>query len=278
MKIERSVGEQLKLNSAGECEKARICYVASGVTAEEIDSAVSQVFELAPEQWENIPKESVEILRSPGGGMVEIAVNYRMEESAGRKKYTGKANGDREWRAEVITRLQPVKNAIRKIASFDADPGAAPDPGTLLHWNGIHGVGSVSGSVSVYRPEFSITCIATFTAKKAQNNSYLRKIAALAGKVNSETFNRWAAGELLFLGLSTSSFFKGKNGEDLCDMTFRFGVRCNGSRSLDGITIQKVEGWDYLWGIYNRARNDNKLTSAHVSQIYERAPFSVLDI
>jgi hypothetical protein len=71
MKIERSVGEQLKLDCYGQCEKARICYVASGVTMDEIDEAVNQVYAIAPAQWENIPKHSVEILHSPGG---DIAV------------------------------------------------------------------------------------------------------------------------------------------------------------------------------------------------------------
>lgn len=278
MKIERSVGEQLKLDCYGICEKARICYVASDVAMDEIDDAVNQVYAMAPVQWENIPKQSVEILHSPGGGMVEIAVNYREENYTAVKKYNGKKEGDRVWNVEVHARQHQLKSAVSLISSHSFDGNTPPDPGTLVDWNGRAGLGSVSGRINAYRPEFILSCTATFSKKKAQSNSYLRRIAALVGKVNSENFHQWAAGEVLFLGLSGSSVFQGKNGEELCNMTFRFSIRCNGARELDERTIQNVDGWDYLWGIRRRRDGQNRLTSAYVSRIYERAAFSVLNL
>ena len=278
MKIERSVGEQLKLDCYGQCEKARICYVASGVAMDEIDEAVNQVYAIAPAQWENIPKQSVEILHSPGGGMVEIAVNYREENYSAPKKYNGKKEGDRVWQAEVHARQHQLKNARSLIASHSFDGNNPPDPGTMVDWNGRTGLGSNSGAVNAYRPEFILSCTATFSRKKAQSNSYLRRIAALVGKVNSENFHQWAAGEVLFLGLSGSSVFQGKNGEELCNMTFRFSIRCNGPRELDDKVIQDVDGWDHLWGIRRYRNGQNRLICAYVSRIYERAAFSVLNL
>lgn len=278
MKIERSVGEKLKLDNYGECENARICYVASGVGMDEIDSAVAEVFARAPDHWETLPKSGAEILHSPGGGMVEIAVYYRNNESSSKKKNYRKSDGDREWKVEVNARQHQLKNARKLIASYAVNGTNIPNPGTLVNWNGRHGFGSVSGSVTAYRPEFILSCVATFRRRKAQSNSYLRQIVQLTGKVNSENFQQWAAGEVLFLGLSGSGYFKGRNGEELCDLTFRFSIRSNGERELDGFTVPDVDGWDYLWGIYAVRNGVNTLTNAYVSRIYDRAPFSLLDL
>ncbi|MBO7327388.1 MAG: hypothetical protein J6W00_01280 [Lentisphaeria bacterium] len=279
MRIERSVGEKLKLDNYGEGESARICYVASGVGVNEIDSAVAGVFAQAPDYWENLPKAGAEILHSPGGGMVEIAIHYRNESTSySKKKNNRKSDGDREWRIEVNARQKQLKNASQLIASYAVNGSTIPDPGTLVDWNGRHGVGSHSGTVTVYHPELILSCEATFSRKKAQSNSYLRQIAQLVGKVNSENFQQWAAGEVLFLGLSGSGYFNGRNGEDLCNLTFRFSIRSNGDRELDGFVAPDVDGWDHLWGIYAIRNGVNTLTNAYVSRIYERAPFSLLNL
>ena len=279
MKIERSVGEKLKLDNFGECESARICYVASGVGMNEIDSAVAGVFAQAPDNWENLPKSGAEILHCPGGGMMEIAVYYRNDgNSYSRKRYYRKSDGDREWKIEVNARQYQLKNARKLIASYAVNGNKIPDPGTLVDWNGRHGVGSASGTVNAYRPEFILSCVPTFRRKKAQSNAYQRQIARLTGKVNSENFQQWAAGEVLFLGLSGSGYFRGRNGEELCDLTFRFSIRSNGDRELDGFTVPEVDGWDYLWGVYAVRDGVNTLTNAYVSRIYDRAPFSLLNL
>ncbi|MBQ4328117.1 MAG: hypothetical protein IJC27_00165 [Lentisphaeria bacterium] len=278
MNIERSVGEKLKLDCYGKCESARICYVASGIGADEIDSAVVTVFESAPESWEDIPKHSAEILHSPGGGMLEIAVNYREENSSSSsRKSSSKSNGDREWRVDVHARQKQMRHARALAGAFAVNGVTVPNPGTLVNWNGRSGIGSSSTPVTAYEPEMILSCIATFRKSKTQSNSYLRQISNLVGKVNSERFQQWAAGELLFLGLSCGPVFKGKNGESLCDLTFRFSVRCNGTRTLDGFSTE-VDGWDHLWGIYSVRNGVNILDNAYISRLYDRAPFSVLDL
>ena len=278
MNIERSVGEKLKLDCFGKCESARICYVASGVTVDQIDSAVASVFENAPDLWEDIPKHSAEIIRSTGGGMVEIAVNYREENSArSSRKSNTKSNGDREWRVDVHARQKQTRNARALVGAFAVNGTTIPDPRTLVNWNGRSGIGSASVPVAVYEPEMILSCVATFRKSKSESNSYLRQIAGVIGKVNSERFQQWSAGELLFLGLSCSAAFKGKNGQELCDLTFRFSVRCNQVRELDGFSTE-VDGWDHLWGIYSVRNGVSVLENAYISRLYDRAPFSVLDL
>ena len=135
MRIERSVGEQRKLDRFGNCESARINYVASSVENDQVDAAVTAVFEAAPEYWEGIPKTSAEILRSPGGGMWEIGVSYKKQTGS---SHSGRSAGDKTWKIDVVSRNQPIRRALKCLCSKSAINGVpAPDPGTRLEWNGI---------------------------------------------------------------------------------------------------------------------------------------------
>ena len=60
MKIERSIGEQRKLDRLGRCERARIGYVVSGVGKDQTGQAVAAVFAAAPGDVDGIPKNSVD--------------------------------------------------------------------------------------------------------------------------------------------------------------------------------------------------------------------------
>ena len=277
MKIQRSTGEQRKLDRFGRCEKARINYVASGVKSGEADQALQEVFAQAPDHWQNIPKNSVELLRSPGGGVLEIGVYYRQTDTAfSYRKRRNKRAGDRRWQAEVNAGTGWKKYAVAKILSVKADKSSPDiDPERLINWNGLPGSASRSEKFRIYEPEMSLCCEATFRRKQAEARDYLRKVANLVGKVNSGAFHNWNAGEVLFLGLVKSDPFEGDDGEELCDLTFRFQIRLGGIRKIGSIDLGMVEGWDHCWPLYTA---DGKLHSAHVSRLYERASFAVLDL
>ena len=280
MKISRTVGEQRKLNRYGKCETARLNYVARGVHPDETDQAVAEVFSNAPDMWQNIPKDSVEILRTPGNGIIEFGVHYRSKNlDSGNDRRKRKSSGDREWHAEVSGEKSWKRDSLGCIFSMKLDP-ADPDlaPGTLIDWNGMHGAARVSGRVEVYTPEMKLECVATFRRKKAESRNYLRQVAALVGKVNSETFQNWHAGELLFTGLIKSDPFEGRNGEELCDLTYRFLIRPGGERVAAGIPVGHVDGWDHLWLLRTPGAGKNHIHSVHVSRIYERASFALLEL
>ncbi len=278
MKIQRSVGEQRQLDHYGRCEKARITYVASNVAADQIDQALSEVFIQAPDYWQDIPKSSVELLRSPGGGVLEIGVYYRYANTSSHatRRRRIKRAGDRIWRAEVNGASVWKKHALQTVRSIKNDPSQPDiDPGTLIGWNGLPGSSSRSEKFQVYEPEMSLCCEATFRRKKAESRDYLHKVAKLVGKVNSEAFHNWNGGEVLFLGLVNSDPFEGVNGEELCDLTFRFQIRPGEVRKIGRIQVGMVDGWDHCWPLY---APDGKLHSVHVSRLYERASFAVLDL
>ncbi len=280
MKIARSVGEQRKLDRLGRCESARLNYVASGVRPGEIDQALQEVFAAAPETWANIPKDHIEILRTPGNGIVEIGVHYRSPDlDSGNDRKKRKRSGDREWKAEVTAKSSWKNHALSCLFSKKLDSDAPDlDPGTLINWNGLYGSASSSGKIPVYTPQMTLECVATFRRHKAESRNFLRQVAGLVGKVNSETFHNWHAGELLFTGLIKSDPFEGRYGENLCDLTFRFFIRPGGERSAAGVSAGYVEGWDHLWLLRTPGASKNHIHSVHVSRIYERASFAPLEL
>ena len=275
MKIERSVGEKRQLDRFGNCESARIGYVVSQVDKDAVDEAVATVFALAPDNLEGIPKNSAEILRSPGGGIIEIGVNYKSD----RRNYSGRSAGDRVWKIDVVSRNQPIRRSLGCVYSQSLISGVkAPDPGTRLEWNGRPGSRAGNSPVYIMEPEMVLSCVATFRSRKLASRLYCRQVASLVGKVNMLTFHGWNAGELLFSGMNTGNVFSGKNGEDLCNVTFRFNVRCNGERKVAGIVLPEVDGWDYVWTLPSANPHHAGAASVHVSRIYERASFAPLDI
>lgn len=279
MKIQRSVSEQRKLDRDGKCERARVSYIVSEVDLNALDRVLKEVYDTAPESWESVPKDSVEIIRSPGGGIVEIAVNYRKRSttSCGRSSRRWKHSGDRVWRVEVNANRDWTKYSLGCLKSVKVDSGAPTlSPGNLIDWNGLHGSASESGRVPVYTPDMNLHCIATFRKSKAESRTYLRLISGLVGKVNSETFHNWHAGEVLFLGMIKSEPFEGRNGEELCDLTFRFSIRPGGERRAAGVNIGHVDGWDHLWML--PSPSGSGIHSVHVSKLYERASFAALDL
>ena len=179
----------------------------------------------------------------------------------------------------MVSRNQPIRRALKCLCSKSAINGVpAPDPGTRLEWNGIPGTRAGNSPVYILEPELILSCIATLRREKLYSRTYCRKVADLVGKVNSIAFHGWHAGELLFAGLNAGNIFNGKNGEELCNVTYRFNVRCNGSRSAGGVTVDEVEGWDYFWTLPSTNPRYNGIGSVHVSRIYERGSFAVLDI
>lgn len=278
MKIERSVIGQRKLDRFGRCERASVNYVATFPDAGDVDRAVSEVFAAAPAEWEGAPKVSAEVIRA-AGGVAEVAVNYRRSGEKTAENSGDKQAGDRQWKIEVNAGAGYSKQALECIFSRTTDPAAPlPDPGKLIDWNGKYGVASVSGQIIRYTPEMSLCCIATFPAERALSRAYLRQIANLVGKVNSTAFANWNPGEVLFLGLTGSRNFTGNGGRELCDLTFRFNIRCNTHRSAGGVDAGIVEGWDHFWTIPSALPGQNGIYSVHVSRIYERASFAVLDL
>ncbi len=103
---------------------------------------------------------------------------------------------------------------------------------------------------------------------------------ALTGHVNSDPFQGYSAGEVLFYGVT------GQERDDgLWEVNFKFGYQPNAvSLQIGGISGIEKKGWEYLWVFYNNAVDTTakvkikKPTAVYVEQIYEYGPFSSLGI
>lgn len=101
----------------------------------------------------------------------------------------------------------------------------------------------------------------------------------MTGKVNNNSWNGYAAGEVLFLGASGS-----KNGRTgLWAITYKFAA----SPNKTGITIGSItgiakKGWEYLWVRYEKSTSNNSLVqiprAVYVHQVYYTADFDTLGI
>lgn len=277
MKINRSVREIIRQDANNKCEKARLLYVVSDCTASA--DALAAASAAAPEKLDSALKQSIELVTSPGGGLFEVAVNYALPQAQTSSIRDSRQAGDRLWKFAVHGTSGERSTALETITSVAAGNAAAADPGVLIDWNGKCGQESASGSVRVLEPVFTESCRATFKLSSI-DTAYKRRIAALVGKVNSDTFHHWSAGELLLESIVQSDPFTNSDGDELCDVVFTFAIRPNGKRSCAGSQVDNVDGWDYLWAVTETVPGSTapQVRSLHVSRIYERSSFSALGV
>ena len=101
----------------------------------------------------------------------------------------------------------------------------------------------------------------------------------LTGKINSEAFRHWPAGTVRFDGVDGS-----RRGSDDWDLNFDFVAQRNQTSIAIGadITVERKDGWEYLWVRYvdhvNESRLMKKPDLAYVEQVYETASFSSLGL
>lgn len=160
---------------------------------------------------------------------------------------------------------------VGKFGTIDNDP---PDLGGAIGFDGE----SVQG-VDVTAPVFNLQETHYFT--KAQvTNTYMGTIFRATGKVNSEQFRGFNAGECLFLGASASQ----RLDEDW-EITFKFAALPNRTAFTVGdIAVTEKLGWDYMWVRYGDEVDDasksliKKPVAVYVERVYETADFADLGL
>ena len=277
MNIHRSPRERLRMGSAGDWEKARIVYVVE--ECPDAAAAVTAVRRHAPAAYNGSAQRAVEVTSSPGGGIFEVTVTYGAASDAAERRRERKA-GDRLWKFAVTSRSVERRAALETVRSiYLAADAERISPGTRIDWNGRSGVESAAGAVRALEPEFSETCRATFHASHL-NTAYKRRAAAVVGKVNSAAFHHWEPGEVMLESIVQGDVYRNASGASLCDVVFRFLIRANGSRRCAGQTVSQVDGWDYRWAVteIHPGGDGESVSALHVSRIYERTQFNVLEL
>lgn len=101
----------------------------------------------------------------------------------------------------------------------------------------------------------------------------------LTGKTNDAAWRGFAAGEVLFQGVSGSY----RSGDDVVELTFRFAASPNRTNiNVGGITVSSKKGWDYMWVRYaDNVDGDNIVkqpVAVYVERVYEEGDFGGLGI
>ena len=103
------------------------------------------------------------------------------------------------------------------------------------------------------------------------------------GKVNTDSFKGFDAGEVLFLGASGSR--TGTAADDLWEVTYKFSAKKNRTGVVYGnLPAVDVDGWNYVWQQYmpdvdtGSNRLIKKPIAVYVELVYDSCAFSVLGL
>ena len=107
-------------------------------------------------------------------------------------------------------------------------------------------------------------------------SSYTGRLFALTGKTNDDSFDNFAAGEVLFEGASGS-----KRGNGDWEITYSFAASPNREdQTIGDITGVDKKGWEYLWVLYSEAESGGMLSkqprAVYVEKVYEEDDFGKL--
>jgi hypothetical protein len=153
----------------------------------------------------------------------------------------------------------------------------APDLLGAIGYDGkkVQGVETV-----VPKLEFSITA---YYLPQAVTTAFMANIARATGKVNSDDWLGFDAGEVLFMGGTGNGDIPLVNGQRVkpVSVTFKFAASENRTDVKVGdIIVPEKKGWHYLWVKYEKVEDAGFVfpipVHAYVEKIYEETGFADL--
>jgi len=134
--------------------------------------------------------------------------------------------------------------------------------------------GSVEG-VDIISPVYRWSVMHVVANSKV-TSAYTGRLFALTGKTNDDSFDSFAAGEVLFEGVSGS-----KRGNGDWEITYSFAAQPNREdQTIGDITGVDKKGWEYLWVLYSEAESGGMLSkqprAVYVEKVYEEDDFAKL--
>ena len=149
----------------------------------------------------------------------------------------------------------------------------APEVNGAINYDGeeVHGVTIPA------QPSMEFTIERKKTAAQV-TNAYLSTVSDLIYTVNDATFEDWAAGEVLFMGLTGS-----RTGDDEFTLNYKFGRNQNRTgQTIAGISGVAYNGWNYVWVRWAEKEANNakgvEAKGVYVAKVHEDGDFSGLDL
>ena len=178
------------------------------------------------------------------------------------------ATGQWTWDYDTTGGTLHIKASKSTVARYAPAGKTAADHKQLI---GVHG-DEVDGT-DIVVPALKINAryrhpMATITLP------FVKNLARLTGKVNSDPFLTFAGGEVLFLGS------RGSDGTEAeAEASYSFACSENLQNVIIGeITVAKKDGWDYFWleweDYADGGKPAKKPRAIHVERVYDRIPMA----
>jgi hypothetical protein len=255
-----------RTSSAGRGPATELLYWIQG-TSDDLE-ALAALADEAPLFHGQLPRYQVRVEES-GPDLYDGTVIYQIDPS------TDPPNtGESVFSFETGGGSAHITQSLQTIASY-APPGkSAPN------FKGAIGVtaDSVEG-VEIVVPVYQFA-ETHYVPDNQVTNQYKAILFNLTGRVNDAAFMGFAAGEVLFLGVSGS-----KRGQGDWELAFRFAAKPNRENlSVGDITGIDKKGWEYLWVRYAEEEDSaagaivKRPIAVYVEQVYEPGDFSLLGL
>lgn len=241
-------------------------------------TALANLRSFAPSTYDGLPREDVtvaEITRAEGKlGAYYGTAKYRRPGSNASKGVTPLPTGSTEYAFEQnLVNVQEYMS----LQTIDEVSSLGSTPTDVIPFHKYLDVDRKTGfakGTNVRRPVGGFS-LSFFASASLVDEAYKVKVCQAVGKVSSTSFNGYAAGEVLFVGVAGRL----RSDEDW-DIQMRFETQPNQTNVVISptITLPAVEGWDYVWVYYdNRPATLAESPAivpdpfqANVERIYER--------
>lgn len=198
-------------------------------------------------------------------GNWDVSVRWKLFEPTTGPNYSFEIGGTSIFRSHSIATSNSYANA----------GDTAPDFNNAIGWDGER----VNGVQLPPQPGFTFTIPARKDVADV-DTAYITAVSELLYTTNDDTFEGFAAGEVLFLGVSGS-----RVGDDQWQLYYKFAREDNlTGLSIDTITSIDKEGWEYLWVYYEPEEDGTanvlavKPKAVYVEQVFEEGDFDGLEL
>ncbi|MDD5502909.1 MAG: hypothetical protein PHH26_05540 [Candidatus Thermoplasmatota archaeon] len=167
---------------------------------------------------------------------------------------------------------QKITQSLSTVAAY---PAGSPNFQGAINYDGENvngvdiGIGAYEWAEQKHKTNFEV------------DDDYRKLLSDMSYTVNSNTFRKYPAGEVLFKGAHGTQVII--NGQKKWQITYTFARSPNMSNFYVGsIHVSQKYGWDYLWTLYGESINANRVikvpVAVYVERIYRFEPFSQLEI
>jgi len=259
-----------KIDADGEVISSEVIYLVFDANNE--DAALTAVLQVAPQTLGEAKLSSLEISERAGEKTFKVSAQYDYKASENSSTKTEATES-----FECGGGTKHMSHAIEQTCVYSDDGEEEDDADGGIGWNGKFGTEAEYTGVDVPIADMRQSYTKTVSSSK-MSTSYKKKVADLVGKVNSSSWKGWAAGEVMFLGMSASGPSKKK-----VTVTYNFRIIPNESDcKIAGKSIGSKKGFEYIWARNVSEVDDDeakqKVAKIYKSKVCESGSFSALGI